>query len=601
MILTSTLTSQNLLQFKFNREFSNFYWNGLLNFHTSRGSFDIYIYEKFSEMIIKTDRKFVRDDNDFKFRFHKSISSRFKISLLLNSVSFVDDKLVGFSRASSTDLLSGIKVMPFSNFGFSFLSGYKLDYQMKQKDDGWVYRISSDTTDLLISDYHLKTNIEHQEDFIKPRKNITSSLNLTVWRKFTADVESKAEIFIKRVKRDFYFYADSNIQKTYGVNLNIEGRDERAITGVLLLDYPLINNLTLNLNFALNRRNIAKMVRYKTPSLYDSDIEEFTLNMSTGLSYSTEKFKTKFEIGYSERNEIHKPKKHELTTESMFLRIKQSEEQKNNKSLRRIVNGEISFDPLDWLTVGGMFYVSLFRYDTPSALNDDDRDELLQIFRVFLKLDISREIRMEIPLDLNGQHLVYIFATRSVNNNWNRIIKLSPSIIFENERLRNRASFSVLANYTVYDFETITPMVKSYVFRQFYFNDSISFPVFSRLSFSGNLQVILSESGRLKWREFKTKPVIFISNSEYSFKLNYSLNKSARFSVGYRFFNERRYRFVELNRVPDTRIIASGPISEIEIANEKFKLNFDGWMERLRLGGKVSEVPILNLNLTINL
>ncbi|MEN3039112.1 MAG: hypothetical protein ABDI07_08195 [Candidatus Kryptonium sp.] len=552
-------------------------------------------------MIIRTDRKFIRDDNDFRFRFYKGISPRFKTSLFLNFVSFVDDKLSGFSRASSTELLSGVKMLVFSNFGLSFLGGYKLDYQMKQKDEGWIYKISSDTTDLFMSDYRLRANIDHQEDFIKSRKNITSSLNLTIWRKFTADVESKMEILLKRIKRDFYFYADSNLQKTYGINLNIEGRDEKAIAGLVVFDYPLINNLTLNLNFALNRRNIAKMMRYKTPSLYDSDIEEFTLNMSTGLSYSTGKFKTKFEMGYSERNEIHKPQKHELTTESVFLRIKQSEEQKNNKSLRRTVNGEVSLDLFDWLTVGGMFYVSLFRYDTPSNLNDDDRDELLQILRVFLKLDISREIQMEIPLDLNGQHLVYIFATRSVNNNWNRIIKLSPSIIFENEHLRNRASFSVLANYTVYDFEPITPMVKSYVFRQFYFNDSISFPVFDRLSFNGNLQMILSESGRLKWREFKARPVIFINNSEYSFKLNYTPNKNARFSVGYRFFNERRYRFVELNKVPDTRIIASGPTSEIEIASEKFKLNFEGWMERLRFGGKVNDIPNLNLNLTINL
>lgn len=598
---TSSLSSQNFLQFKITRELSNFYWNGLFNFHILKNSFDLYIYEKFSEMVIKTDRKFIRDDNDFKFGFYKYISQRFKAAFLFNSISFVDDKLAGLSRASSSELLSGVKFQASSKFGFHFLGGYKIDYQMGQRDKGWVYKISSDTSDFIFSDYHFKANLNHYEDFINPRKNVLSALNLTIWRMFTPNVESKVEFLAKHVRRDFYFYADTNLRKIYNINFNIEGRDEKTMSGSMSLGYPLLDRLILNLNFVLSNRNIGKIIRYKTSSLYDSKISEFTLNAGAGLSYETERLKTRFEIGYSERNEIHSPQKHELTTETLFLRIKQNEEQKNNKSLRRIINGEISFDISKRLTVGSMFYVSLFRYDTPSNLNDDDRDELLQIVRIFFKLKVSNEVQMEIPLDLNSQHLIYIFATRSINNNWNRIIKLSPSVIFESGYLKNRASFSVLANYTVYDFESVASTVKSYVFRQFYLNDSIFFPILGRLSFDGNLQIIFSESGRLKWKEFKEKPTIFIRTNEYNFKLNYSLNKSAKFSIGYRFFDERRFRFIELNKVPDSRIIASGPVSVIEITNEKFRLNFDGWIERLKFGEKTSDVPNLNINLNINL
>lgn len=552
-------------------------------------------------MVIKTDRKFIRDDNDFKFGFHKYISRRLKTAFLFNSISFVDDKLAGFSKASSSEFLSGVKFQPFPKFGFSLLGGYKLDYQMGQKDKGWVYRVSSDTAELLVSDYHLKANLNYYEDFINPRKNVLSALNLTLWRMFIPEIESKIEFVAKRVKRDFYFYADTNLQKSYGVNFNIESRDEKAMSGFTVLGYPLLDRLILSLNFALNSRNIGKVIRYKTPSLYDSKINEFILNTGVGLSYEKERLKAKFEIAYSERNEVHSPQRHELTTETFFLRIKQNEEQKNNKSLRRVINGEISFDISKRLTVGGMFFISLFRYDTPSVLNDDDRDELLQIFRFFFKLKVSNEVQMEIPFDINSQHLVYIFATRSVNNNWNRIIKLSPSVVFESRYLRNRASFSVLANYTVYDFELVASTVKSYVFRQFYFNDSISFPIFGRLNFDGNLQIVFSESGRLKWKEFKEKPNIFIRTSEYNFKLNYSVSKNAKFSVGYRLFEERRFRFVELSKIPDSRVIASGPVSSIEIVNEKFKLNFEGWIEKLRFGERTSDVPNLNINLNISL
>ncbi len=600
LLFSTTLTAQNILQFKIARELSNFYWNGFLNYSFSKGSNELFLYERFSEMIIRTDRKFIRDDNDFRFGFYRGVS-RFKLGFAFNSVSFADDKLSGLSRASSSEFLFGGKVYPSSRFALYAMAGYKLDYQLGQKDKGWTYVISSDTAEFPISDYHLKANLHHSEDFITPRKNILSALNLAMMRKFTSDVESKVEFLVKRVKRDFYFYADSNLQKMYNVNFNIDGRDEKVILGQAILAYPLLENFIVNLDFSASERNIAKLIRYKTQSLYDTNIEEFILNTGVGLSYESEKIRVNLKMNYVERNEVHASQRHQFMSEPSFFKAKQIEEQKNNKSFRRSVSGEISLNVSDRTTLGGMFYLSLFRYDTPSSLNDDDRDELLQIFRVFLRIKMSREIRIEIPLDLNNQHLVYIFATRSVNNNWNRIIKLSPVVIFESGRVRNRASFSVLANYTIYDFESRVSTVKSYVFRQFYLGDSISFPIFDRVSFEGNAQVILSESGRLKWDEFKERPAIFISASEYSFKLNYSLSDGAKFSLGYHRFEERRFRFVELNKIPDSRIIASGPTCGIEIENKKFKLNCTGWVERLKFGDRISDVPNLNLNLTFNL
>lgn len=599
-MFSTTLSAQNLLQFKITRELSNFYWDGLLNYSISKGSREFFLFEKFSEMIIKTDRKFIRDDNNFKLGFYQAVS-RFKLAFLFNSISFADDKLSGLGRASSSEALFGVKIYPSGKFGFNALAGYKLDYQIGQRDRGWTYTISSDTADFTFSNYHLRANLHHSEDFITPRKNVSSALNLTMMRKFTSDAESKIDFLIKRVKRDFYFYADSDLQKTYGVNYNIEGRDERALSGQMVLIYPLLKNLVVNLNFALNGRNVLKLIRYKTSSLYDSDIEEFILKTDAGLSYESERFRASFGMSYLERNEVHTPRRHQLMTETAFFRFKQNEERKNNQSLRRGINGEISFAISERITIGSIFNLSLFRYDTPSGLNDDDRDELLQIFRIFLRIKMSREIKIEIPLDLNNQHLVYIFSTRSINNNWNRIIKLSPMVVFESKGIRNIASFSVLANYTVYDFEAQTLSVRSYVFRQFYLSDSISFPVFDKLNFEGSAQLIFSESGRLKWSEFKERPAIFISTSEYNFKLVYLLGEDVKFSFGYHLFDERRFRFVDLDKVPDSRIVASGPTCGIQIESGKFKLNCSGWVERLKFGDRINDVPNLNLNLTFNL
>ncbi len=552
-------------------------------------------------MAIKTDKKFIRDDNNFRFQFYKGLSPKFKTAIFFNSLSFADEKLSALSKASSNEILLGGKFYPVSKFAFLFLGGYKFDYQMGQRDRGWVYRISSDTTELNISDYHLRANLNHGEDFITPRKNVSSALNLTLWKRFAPEVESKINFIGKRVKRDFYFYADTGLQKMYGVNFNIESRDEKSLSGNLVLGYPVMENLILDLNFSVYGRDIGKLIRYKTSSLYDSDIEEFNLSTGIGFAYEGDKVKFKFGFNYDERNEIHTPKRNQFITESAFLRITQNEERKNNQSLRRSINGEFLLSLSERFSVGSMFYISLFRYDTPSILNDDDRDELLQILRVFLRVKLSDEIFVLIPIDLNNQHLVYIFSTRSVNNAWNRIIKLSPSVLFERDKIKNHANFSVLANYTVYDFETQVSSVKSYVFRQFYFNDSLSFPVFDKVNFDGNFQLVFSESGRLKWKEFKEKPALFIRTFEYHFKFVYLMNDNVKFSTGYRMFNERRFRFVGLDRVLDSKITAEGLTCGIEIENEKFKFNLSGWIERLKFGQRIDDVPNLNLNLIFNL
>jgi hypothetical protein len=595
------LNAQTSLQFGVRRELFNFYWDGFLTYRFERNIGKIFLYERFSEMIIKTDRKFIRDDNEFRFIFFRRFSSWFNSAVVLNSISFADDKLGGLNRASSSELMTGGRFDFFKNFSITTVAGYKIDYQMGQKDDGWSYKLSVDTSNFEISNYNLRTSLTHSEDFIKPRKNITTDLNLTLWRKFTPDVESKVEFFIKRLKRDFYFFADSTLKATYGVNYNIEGRDEKLFSGQINFVYPISKQFMINLNFSANSRNIFKAVRYKTMSLYDVSIDEFILKSLAGISYELSRLKFKFSFDYAERNETHSPKRHELMTEGGFLRSKQNEERKNNYALRRGLSGEVSYDVSYRIKIGGIFSVSLFRYDTPSSLNDDDRDELLQLFRIFAIVKLSKEITVELPLDLNNQHLVYIFATRSANNNWNRVIRFSPSVMFEMGKIRNRANFSVLANYTIYDFEEKVYSVRSYVFRQFYFSDSVRFPIFDKLSFEGMVQIINSESGRMKWREFKERPTIFIDTRELRFKLVHSARENLRFSCGYHLFDERRFKFVDLEKVPDSRITAYGPTCEIEFEGSKFILRFDGWVENLKFGDRINFVPNLNLNLTLKL
>ena len=123
-------------------------------------------------------------------------------------------------------------------------------------------------------------------------------------------------------------------------------------------------------------------------------------------------------------------------------------------------------------------YVKL-QYDTPDkTYNNDDRDEQRFVFNIKYKYRFSPVLNMDILAYSYLFHQIYIFSEQSINNSWNRIFKLNPQVNYITDRIRNRLSTEVLANYTVYDFEHLITNTRSFVFRKYSFSDSISVRLF---------------------------------------------------------------------------------------------------------------------------
>jgi len=84
------------------------------------------------------------------------------------------------------------------------------------------------------------------------------------------------------------------------------------------------------------------------------------------------------------------------------------------------------------LLITSVFHRKL-RYDTPSEINFDDRDELLTIARIQYERKINAIFTAFINTEASLNKTVYIFKERSSNNNINRIIKLSGGGIFKTD------------------------------------------------------------------------------------------------------------------------------------------------------------------------
>ena len=106
-----------------------------------------------------------------------------------------------------------------------------------------------------------------------------------------------------------------------------------------------------------------------------------------------------------------------------------------------------------------------YRYDTPDLKNFDDRDELRFRFDIREIHTFSQALTLESKASLHMHHFVYIYGERSADNNWNRILKVNPTVTWQlSPAIRFSQSAEVLANYIDYDFDSMFPSTRSFLY-----------------------------------------------------------------------------------------------------------------------------------------
>ena len=228
-------------------------------------------------------------------------------------------------------------------------------------------------------------------------------------------------------------------------------------------------------------------------------------------------------------------------------------------------------------------YFSLFqnklKYDTPSNINFDDRDEVLSIVRLKYSKLLTPFFETFLSLEGTINHTVYIFAEKSSNNNFNRIIRLSSGGNYIGKNISSYNTFEVSANYTVYDFEELNPNFHSYSFRQFSANDSSNIKITKDLMLRVFSYIKLSEQGDLQWKAFSTHPNRYLSEIYSEPKLAIQI-KEVLFSAGMRYFAINTYNFNGEQKILESKYLSIGPVAEIYLLiRNRLSLNFYGWYE----------------------
>jgi hypothetical protein len=206
-----------------------------------------------------------------------------------------------------------------------------------------------------------------------------------------------------------------------------------------------------------------------------------------------------------------------------------------------------------------------------------------------------------VTADVNLRHTVYIFAEQSANNTWNRVLRFSPGTEIRAGALASKLQGEVVANYTVYDFESAGSPQKSYSLRQLTLADSTSIPLSRRLSLTALLQYRRSERGTLAWTAFTVRPMLLYDERSVLLALTHE-GAAVTVSAGFRLFLQQRYRRSQAAWREESTMESLGPVVHLVVgAAPGMRTVLDGWYQRTRVtGGDTVTTPELSIGVLWN-
>jgi hypothetical protein len=456
-----------------------------------------------------------------------------------------------------------------------------------------------------LSEFQVSSTIKIQNEDIAPRKNSHQLASIVVNNNIDNNLTNLVTARYSNSRKDFYFDADSATASSFSISKNIQSRIEnKYFIEERIFNSRFTSDVFFDLTARVSARDINRETKFKNLnnlgiSSYDSKIKEFRLDFAGTTEYRTNTFFGKFRIDYSERDENHSAKDLNGINPILFGQRSELEKKKNNTSQYTTISTYGNF----FLTQKDNITFSLLHrklvYDTPSAENFDDRDEILSIGRISYLRSINHLFNFFVNLEGSYNHIVYIFAERSSNNNIRRIIKLNSGGEFKSTNVYSTNTFEVSANYTSYDFEDINPNSKSFSFRQFSAKDSTSINLIGNLYSDFNGYVKLSEQGDFNWNDFSNNPDRYLAEYYLEPILNIRKN-NLKFGMGVRYYSLQTFSYSENGiKFLTDEYTSIGPITNFQLVTKNININFYGWYEFINNQKNVKR-ELANLSLSVN-
>lgn len=412
------------------------------------------------------------------------------------------------------------------------------------------------------------------------RKNQDISLNLFALNEFDESSSLDLSVGYSNRNRD-------NPELNPGLtSIPIRRRESNRLNAYTSMNFEIIekvyNVLSFSINNELIENNYINNFDIINESKYKRDVEISEIDISNVTSIIEDDFKLNTLLNYRKTNEDYTAL-NILNLPSNQFEIFKTDQNRQDR-IETFFN--IKVDSYNSLSSSDSIFIGLdyrlLRYDTPSLKNNDDRDELSIAGTLEYLHRVSNILSFGIRNEFRLFHYVYLKSQRSASNNWNRILRLSPTILLNSNYVYYKPQFGINANYTTYDFENIVTGVNSFSFREISYTDSIQIKLNSYYSIESKNEIRYSERGILYWNEFAEQPQR--SNFEGFFRtLLFYRDESTKIGYGIRYFKRKDIRiseFISQNSVILNNFESLAPELIIEYQFESTNtIKFDIWYE----------------------
>ncbi len=577
-------TQPDALVFGFDKIINRYYFTGNLNYHEDFGWGIVSIDQKYLGTVLPLVNTVVRDEETFRFDLEIPYNKWLSIIVNQNWILSTDSRSIGINDLERINGLGGLRLLTSENSFVEAMAGGERNSQVGVAAPGSIFRLAGGLADADLDGYKLNSGLQTQLlDLDDGRSNSDLLISADVSRDY--DMLNAIDIGAnyKLMNRDYL----TPLTLIEGETNAVESRLENRLAASMNLDYAVSERIAATARLIYNDLRVEKSYKNYFEELSVTGIgrqhQELNLTIDTRARYISDDFIQEAGIYFESRDEDNTIENKYGIMPTEEDRLRRIENQRDVSSSRTRVIARSMWTPTQRDTFGLDYSASILRYDTPSDLNNSDRDEFSTIFGLRYGHRFSPIVSASVSAELQMLHLVYLKKEMSGNNNWNRIIRFTPSVSIRTESFAMSPKFEVMANYTVFDYQSVNAGVKNLSFRQIRYQDSLIVILQKNLSLQSRINFRYYESGILYWENFSEIPLN--SSLEQLVKLFAIVKMDEKTEIG---CGVRYYRILQRNlsrnpsnaAVGGVNIYSVGPETMISArVSDNLKISISGWYE----------------------
>lgn len=568
----------NFIQLSTNRYLNTYLFRNLANLGYSGLWGDLQIIQNYTGNAILSSQTSFRDDQNLSAKYGYKIDELFRAIASWNWLLSSDTRSIDLNKVEVLQALAGMKLNYEKLFDVSILTGYESNRQLGFNSDGIVYSFDARMNTFDFEQYKINASaIGDLSNLSNDRTN--SNLNLNLNLQSIYDENNSIVVDVRYVNtRSANFIPIRAIDK---LDYNVENRVKNHLMADLNLKFKIFelnsdNKLTLS-----NRYEDKFFNSYSLGATFtgvNRQNHELTFALNSNLYYQNEILYQSIGLFIEHRDENFLLKNKFNIPIEEEIQLRDLENQKDNAlSTRRLFyNGYICLSQID--TIRASSSISLFRFDTPSARNDDDYDKLMILGVISYLRKFTNQFIGGLTIETQNIHLVNLKAKQSALNNWYRSLRLGTVFFYNTVNFSMNPRFDLIANYTIYDFEEILSNVNSISFRQIGMRDSMYITIDSQ--FFINLIYIFNynERGILYWKKFAEAPQRNNFESFIKILFFYRIKNNFLIGLGGRYYNLSQKNLSYSSKGPAFVNTIFGPEVYIDLhfISNSF-IRFEGW------------------------